>query len=40
MKFGKTTPILRTLNERKAKEFSLDYLGGRLDWEHRFESGL
>lgn len=40
MKFGITTPILRIFDERKAKEFYLDYLGVRLDWEHRFESGL
>ncbi|MGM0922820.1 MAG: glyoxalase superfamily protein [Bacillota bacterium] len=30
-------PILRMFDERKAKEFYLDYLGFKLDWEHRFE---
>ncbi|MFY0758352.1 glyoxalase superfamily protein [Metabacillus dongyingensis] len=30
-------PILRIFAERKAKEFYLDYLGFRFDWEHRFE---
>jgi hypothetical protein len=40
MNFGKTTPILRIFDERKAKEFYLDFLGFTLDWEHRFESDL
>ncbi|WP_136605262.1 glyoxalase superfamily protein [Paenibacillus dokdonensis] len=30
-------PILRIFDERKAKEFYMDYLGFKLDWEHRFE---
>jgi len=30
-------PIFRMFDEYKAKEFYLDYLGFRLDWEHRFE---
>ncbi|MFC5700381.1 glyoxalase superfamily protein [Cohnella faecalis] len=33
-------PILRIFDERKAKEFYLDYLGFHLDWEHRFEPGM
>ena len=40
MKFGKITPILRIFDERKAKEFYLDFLGFMVDWEHRFEPGL
>jgi len=40
MSFGKTTPILRIFEEAKAKEFYVDYLGFRVDWEHRFEEGL
>jgi uncharacterized glyoxalase superfamily protein PhnB len=40
MQLGKTTPILRIFDERKAREFYLDFLGFRLDWEHRFEPGL
>lgn len=40
MSFGKTTPILRIFDERKAKEFYLEFLGFTLDWEHRFEKGL
>ena len=40
MKFGKTTPILRTFDEAKAKEFYVEFLGFKVDWEHRFEEGL
>ena len=40
MTFGKTTPILRIFDEAKAKEFYIDFLGFRVDWEHRFEEGL
>ena len=35
-----TVPILRIFDVAKAKEFYLDYLGFRADWEHRFEPGL
>lgn len=37
---GQTTPILRIFDETRAREFYLDFLGFRLDWEHRFEPGL
>jgi uncharacterized glyoxalase superfamily protein PhnB len=40
MSFGKTTPILRILDEAQAKEFYVDFLGFKVDWEHRFEAGL
>ena len=40
MEFGNPTPILRSFDEDKAKEFYLDFLGFELDWEHRFEAGL
>ncbi len=40
MKIGSTTPILRSFDETKAKEFYLGFLGFNLDWEHRFEEGL
>lgn len=40
MKFGKTTPILRIFDEAKAREFYVDFLGFKVDWEHRFEAGL
>ena len=33
-------PILRIFDVAKAKEFYLDFLGFRIDWEHRFEGGL
>ena len=40
MSFGKTTPILRIFDETKAREFYIDFLGFKVDWEHRFEPGL
>jgi catechol 2,3-dioxygenase-like lactoylglutathione lyase family enzyme len=40
MGFMKTTPILRIFDEGKAKEFYVEYLGFKVDWEHRFEPGL
>ncbi len=39
MSFDKTTPILRIFDEAKAKEFYVDFLGFKIDWEHRFEPG-
>ena len=38
--FLKTTPILRMFDIRKAREFYLDFLGFKLDFEHRFEPDL
>ena len=38
MTFGPVTPILRIFDEAKAREFYVDYLGFKIDWEHRFES--
>lgn len=40
MKLETPIPILRIFDEAKAKEFYFDFLGFRLDWEHRFEEGL
>jgi uncharacterized glyoxalase superfamily protein PhnB len=40
MKLGKITPILRIFDEAKAKEFYVDFLGFRVDWEHRFAADL
>ena len=40
MNFGNTTPILRSFDEAKAKEFYLEFLEFHLDWEHRFADGL
>jgi catechol 2,3-dioxygenase-like lactoylglutathione lyase family enzyme len=30
---------MRIVDEAKAKEFYTNFLGFRLDWEHRFEAG-
>ena len=40
MSFGRTTPILRIFDEAKAREFYIDFLGFKVDWEHRFEPGM
>ncbi|MCW1912091.1 VOC family protein [Luteolibacter sp. GHJ8] len=32
-------PVLRSFDEAKTKEFYVDFLGFRVDWEHRFETG-
>ncbi len=40
MKFGETTPVFRVFDESKAKEFYVDFLGFKVEWEHRFEDGL
>ena len=36
MKFTDTTPILRSFDEEKAREFYIDFLGFKIDWCHRF----
>ncbi|PYY68224.1 glyoxalase/bleomycin resistance/extradiol dioxygenase family protein [Pseudomonas jessenii] len=36
MSFGKTTPVLRIFDEAKAVEFYVDFLGFKIDWQHRF----
>ena len=33
-----TIPIIRIIDEEKAKAVYLDFLGMNLDWEHRFEA--
>jgi catechol 2,3-dioxygenase-like lactoylglutathione lyase family enzyme len=40
MHFDQTTPILRSFDEARAREFYVGFLGFRVDWEHRFEPGL
>ena len=40
MSFGKTTPILRIFDETKALEFYVDFLGFKIDWQHRFEKNF
>ena len=36
MNLSDTTPILRILSESDARAFYVDFLGFRVDWEHRF----
>ena len=38
--FLKTTPVLRMFDIHKARELYLDFLGFKLDFEHRFEPDL
>lgn len=38
MRIGKLTPILRAFDEAKTREFYVDFLGFKVDWEHRFEA--
>ena len=40
MKFGRTTPIVRIFDEAKAREFYVDFLGFKIDWEHRFDANF
>ena len=35
--FQQIIPILRILDEQKAREFYLDFLGFKVGWEHRFD---
>ena len=37
MKLSQPVPILRILDEAKAREFYVDFLGFKVDWEHRFD---
>lgn len=34
---GPITPVLRMFDPEKARAFYVDYLGFKVDWEHRFE---
>ncbi|MFZ1754220.1 MAG: glyoxalase superfamily protein [Caldilineaceae bacterium] len=38
--FSRVTPILRSFDEAKAREFYIDFLGFQVDFEHRFEENL
>lgn len=40
MRLAPAIPIIRIFSEQKAKEFYLDSLGFKLEWEHRFEEQL
>ncbi len=35
-----TVPILRSFDEAKAREFYIDFLGFKEDWQHRFEPDM
>lgn len=37
IQFQRTAPVFRIFSVEKAREFYLDYLGFKVDWEHRFE---
>ena len=37
MRVLQTIPLLRIFDVAKAREFYVDFLGFRVDWEHRFE---
>jgi hypothetical protein len=36
IQFQRTVPIFRIFSLEKAREFYLDFLGFKVDWEHRF----
>ncbi|SRR5579885_3475001 len=40
MEFKRVVPILRIFSLEKAREFYVDFLGFKIDWEHRFEPDL
>lgn len=37
---NRVVPILRMFDVALTKQFYIDFLGFRLDWEHRFEDGF
>lgn len=40
MGLNKTTPVFRVFDEQKTRQFYVDFLGFKVEWEHRFEDGL
>ncbi len=40
MEYGPVIPVLRMFDIGKAREFYVGFLGGTVDWEHRFEPEL
>lgn len=40
MKLEKPIPILRMFDEALTKAFYVDFLGFKIDWEHRFEGNF
>ena len=39
MKLAQPVPILRIFDESVAKDFYVEFLGFKVDWEHRFANG-
>jgi catechol 2,3-dioxygenase-like lactoylglutathione lyase family enzyme len=39
IEFDRTIPILRIFDIAKADEFYLEFLGFKVDWDHRFDDG-
>jgi hypothetical protein len=39
IQLGRTIPTFRIFSLEKAREFYLDFLGCKVDWEHRFHEG-
>lgn len=39
-RLGPITPVLRSFDERRTRDFYLDFLGFEFVFEHRFEGGL
>jgi catechol 2,3-dioxygenase-like lactoylglutathione lyase family enzyme len=40
VQFGRVVPVFRIFSLDKAREFYLDFLGFKVDWEHRFAPDL
>jgi catechol 2,3-dioxygenase-like lactoylglutathione lyase family enzyme len=38
IQFGKAVPVFRIFSLEKAREFYLDFLGFKVDWEARFDA--
>ena len=38
IEFAKTVPVFRIYSYDKAREFYVDFLGFKIDWEHRFDA--
>ena len=38
IRFESIVPTIRIFSVEKAREFYIDYLGFKLDWEHRFDN--
>ncbi len=40
MTIGPVIPVLRSFDEAEARRFYADWLGFKIDWEHRFAPGM